>query len=86
MNVSRMFQACFEENSARVLNGSFKSMPMKFQGCLRNVSTMCQELLKCLSRKFQGIFKGVAMVFHGSLTFLKCFKVLFCVFQGSFVF
>ena len=34
----------------------------------------------------QVLFKGVAIVFQGSLRFLKCFKVVLRVFQGSFVF
>ena len=35
---------------------------------------------------FQGIFKGVGMVFQGILIFLGCFMLVFRVLKGSFVF
>ena len=58
----------------------FQGISRLFQESFNNVSTVFQRPLQ------ERIFKGVAIMLKGSLTFLKCFKVFLRVFQGSFVF
>ena len=46
MDISRVLQRYWKKK--------FQSVPRKFQGCFRDISTMCQDCLKGPTRKFPG--------------------------------
>ena len=48
-----------------VLQGSFKGVSRKFQGCFKKVSSVFQGSFKNVSREFQGCVKEVLRVFQG---------------------